>query len=111
MLGPNTPLLVISHDPKLDLPALCAGLESDAPSRHHNPRHLRSKLALVAPVVGDIPEPIDATKIVPPGSTASAAKPTWVGNCLVTLSGAPQARSLWAAGAWRDPVCASTSSA
>jgi xanthine dehydrogenase accessory factor len=31
MLGANTPLLVISHDPKLDLPALRAGLESDAP--------------------------------------------------------------------------------
>jgi xanthine dehydrogenase accessory factor len=31
MLGATTPLLVISHDPKLDLPALRAGLESDAP--------------------------------------------------------------------------------
>jgi xanthine dehydrogenase accessory factor len=31
MLGVNTPLLVISHDPKVDLPALRAGLESDAP--------------------------------------------------------------------------------
>jgi len=31
LLGPTTPLLVISHDPKLDLPALRAGLESDAP--------------------------------------------------------------------------------
>jgi xanthine dehydrogenase accessory factor len=31
ILGENTPLLVISHDPKLDLPALSAGLNSDAP--------------------------------------------------------------------------------
>jgi xanthine dehydrogenase accessory factor len=31
MLSATTPLLAISHDPKLDLPALRAGLESDAP--------------------------------------------------------------------------------
>jgi xanthine dehydrogenase accessory factor len=31
MLSANTPLVVISHDPKLDLPALRAGLVSDAP--------------------------------------------------------------------------------
>jgi xanthine dehydrogenase accessory factor len=31
LLSATTPLLVISHDPKLDLPALRAGLESDAP--------------------------------------------------------------------------------
>jgi xanthine dehydrogenase accessory factor len=31
LLDATTPLLVISHDPKLDLPALRAGLESEAP--------------------------------------------------------------------------------
>ncbi|MDQ2907963.1 MAG: XdhC family protein [Candidatus Eremiobacteraeota bacterium] len=31
LLSERTPLIVISHDPKLDIPALCCGLQSDAP--------------------------------------------------------------------------------